>query len=617
MELNLSDKDQMHFMGMALLLLSFVGYYTAYKTFIKGHSSFYPMIYTALAVLFVYFGGLFGLISIAPIIFVLGGTILLPITVLYRRKKGSDALWCVSDLYVSIFIVLGIIWGYVVTRRIGLSHPDDFSHWFRICKVINDEELYPHTSDIRYPMYLPGTATWIYFFTRFVGFDAYNCLWGQLILNLFACSALISATAVVSSRRERLMVFISTVVTSMFLCAVSVSVYSLLVDNILGLTAMACAVYVLFYKDKINERRVRIGLCLLFSLLSLIKISAFLFIVLVIAWCMIILHGEVSGKVWCKRSAKLAVELIWLPVLLTVAYRIRCSIFFSNVADSSQAVSLERYSSLIAEKTSEQVTGVISDILFRTFIPIGDYPQNQVVLLILGFFIVRCLKKRNKEKNSKARNITVYLVVSYVIYAIALILTYLFSMDSIEATGLGCYDRYMGTMTVFICGTGCYYLIRDMSSSKNAGFLKHNIIYICVVGVVGQLLFGFSYLCGADLYKPSDYYTDDAWRAMEECVPEPMEYNESRYLVIWDSRLYDGDSLLSYKPRDIAETYLRSKNVEYCYSDSITADSDLSLIENYDYLVIVGDLSPDLNVLGDYTASGEIASGVYEVVVND
>ena len=174
MELNLSDKDQMHFMGMALLLLSFVGYYTAYKTFIKGHSSFYPMIYTALAVLFVYFVGLFGLISIAPIIFALGGTILLPITVLYRRKKGSDALWCVSDLYVSIFIVLGIIWGYVVTRRIGLSHPDDFSHWFRICKVINDEELYPHTSDIRYPMYLPGTATWIYFFTRFVGFDAYK-----------------------------------------------------------------------------------------------------------------------------------------------------------------------------------------------------------------------------------------------------------------------------------------------------------------------------------------------------------------------------------------------------------------------------------------------------------
>ena len=58
-----------------------------------------------------------------------------------------------------LYMAIGIIWIFVITADLGVSHPDDFSHWFKICRIMHFESAYPSTPDLNFSTYPPATAT--------------------------------------------------------------------------------------------------------------------------------------------------------------------------------------------------------------------------------------------------------------------------------------------------------------------------------------------------------------------------------------------------------------------------------------------------------------------------
>lgn len=149
---------------ITLLLFMVLGYAAVYE---RHHRNlrFFPITLCAGITVALYICGFGGqLKNAAYAVFAVGCALFL----MFCRKRQILAFFCEPSV---VFCVLSTAWLYVATRGVMLSAWDDGSHWYRICKALSYEGGYPTTPDIIYYEYVPGTAIWIYFVTRFLDFS--------------------------------------------------------------------------------------------------------------------------------------------------------------------------------------------------------------------------------------------------------------------------------------------------------------------------------------------------------------------------------------------------------------------------------------------------------------
>ena len=140
-------------------LISLSGYYLGYGLFIRRSISFFPFFYMAYTVLVLYVFGLANLLTAGFYTILILGILLIPVAVV---KKRSEIIPMIKKTLTDpslLFIAAGTIWIYIITRGISLSHTDDFTHWYRICKMMHFENAYPTKPDMFFTTYVPGTAT--------------------------------------------------------------------------------------------------------------------------------------------------------------------------------------------------------------------------------------------------------------------------------------------------------------------------------------------------------------------------------------------------------------------------------------------------------------------------
>lgn len=583
-----------------LLLVSLVGYLLAYNVFVRRDEAFFPILFCSYAVAVSFVLGLIGPLYVAPYLVVGIGVILLPVSLI--RSGGVRSLLYRSLVHPVVFFwVFGGIWAYMITRGVGISQRDDVSHWYRMCKGLFYDGTIPKTPDILFPSYVPGTAMFVSFVSRFVGFSASNCLFAQSFINLSCCASLLSVLPSFSSLLRKAIALVSVGAVSVFLCALDAGAYCLIVDCTLGLIALAAAVYVLSRDEMRGVDLVLVSPILVF--LALTKTSGLLFCVFVLVLLL-------------RSCGKKGFVVLFVPVLFVVLYSLRQRYFYPAFGMSEQSVSVERFSSLVGEKPASLVVTSVIDTFMRSILPVvGHCPQVTVfVIVILVFGIVEfvCWKKGIVD-----RIYSRYLLAVYFIYVGFLAGTYVFSMTAEEASVLASYWRYMGTVVIYITGIVCYLLLLRVASISGRSFWCGASGFLAFVLVVPLLVLDSGlYFAGYRYYRAVEPYTTLGWDTLASCVPENTSYSPYSYVVIWEDSVVFDDNAMGVKPVYMSEAYLRSDHVyflTYNYIDKVGISEEVDeALRSADYIVVVGQVDDRLDPIGEYTSSGTVVSGLNE-----
>ena len=580
-----------------LLLVSLVGYLFAYNVFVRRDEAFFPVVFCSFTVAVSFILGLIGPLFVAPYLVVGIGVVLLPVSLI--RSEDVRSLLLRSLVHpVVLFMVFGGIWAYVITRGVGISHRDDLSHWYRMCKALFYDGSFPRTPDITFVSYVPGTGLFAAFVSRFLGFCTSNCFFAQSFIDLSCCASLLAVIPSSVSRMRKAVLYICVCLVSVFLCALDVSTYCLLVDCTIGLVAMAAGIYVLS-RDSFSVVDL-VTLSLMFTLLVLIKTSGLLLCVFVLALLL-------------RSSGKKGVLVLAVPLLFVVLYFLRQRYFYPDIGMSDQSVSVERFSSLAGGKSSSLITGVLCDTFIKALPVIGRCAQVNIFWICM---VAWGLVEYKSSSKSSPRRFTLYFIAVYFIYTACLAGTYVFSMNEEEAAGLACYYRYMGTAVVYISGLVCYLILKRIGGSSDKARLYGTLGFVSAVVVVSNVLLSSGYVLGYRSYVPVEAYSTGAWEGISSYVPENTSYSSAHYVVVWDDDIVFDDGVLGHKVQELAEAYLRSDNVytlTYNYIDRIGLSGEAEeALSSADYIVVVGQVDDRISSLGGYTSSGTVVSGINE-----
>ena len=547
-----------------LLVLSFAGFYLAFRTYVKDNPAVFPVLFIAGSSVISYVFGLAGLLKLGAYIVIVIGITLIPVSIVKQIETGNRNIFKLFMEPSLLFMLVGLVWAYFITRNVGLSHPDDFSHWYKICKVLHADNAFPTNIDIRFTTYTPGTATWIYFFTNASGFSVPNCLWAQSLINLACCCSFFSALPSKSSTSTKAFIYAGISACSVLLCAIDVSTYSLLVDCTLPLLALAIVFYL--------------------SFMELTKFSGLIF-----AMFIRILYIAKSQK---KKIVTILVTFL-LPVGLTLLYRLRNSFIYANINISNQAVSVERYSQLLSAKTSESIITTVVNVFAMAFNPAGAYAQVSVVWICFLVLLVLVLLHKLKKIGGDYLDLLKYSFVVYFLYVFFLALTYLFSMNAYEAETLSCCFRYMGSIAVFIVGLFCYQLMKNMALSEDKKMLVKMSAFIVLTVVFGHLMFGYNYIySGKQQYSPHEFFIDSTpWNKLSEYAEEKMEFTDAKYLVIWDESYLADSHYAPFQVDYVAGAYLRSVKVTSIMMSEIEENKELISEYADDQIIVVGEIN--------------------------
>lgn len=592
----------MNLLFVLLFVVSIVGYLTAYNVFVRKDEAFFPIVFCSFTVAVLFVFGLIGPLWLGTYVVLGLGVVLLPVGI---YKGGVKSLQSLLHPVV-LFMLVGSVWAYVITRGVGISHRDDLSHWYRMCKALFYDGTFPKTPDITFVSYVPGTGLFVSFISKIFSFGTGNCFFAQSLINLSCCASLLAVLPSASSLGRKVVGYICVSLASVFLCALDVSTYCLLVDCTLGLVALAAAVYV-FNCDSVLDNASLVILSLIFTLLVLIKTSGILLCVFVIA-------------LFLKKRGKKSLIVLAAPVLFAVLYSLRQRYFYPDIGMSDQSVSVERFGSLVGDKSSSLIASVVTDTFIKALPVIGKCAQVNVfwiAILALGIVEYRACKRPVKGKKSKGFVYLPYFLLVYFIYVACLAGTYVFSMNQEEAAGLACYYRYVGTIVVYIGGCICFLLLRMLlgtSSSKVS--LYGTLGYVACLVVISNVLLSSGYILGYSRYVPVEGYSTGAWDGLCKYAPENTSYSSLSYVVVWDDDIVFDDGVLGHKVQEMSEAYFRSDNVfilTYNYIDKIGLSEDvIPVLSSADRIVVVGEADERIEALSAYTSSGTVVSGVNE-----
>ena len=624
------------------LLLSLLGYYLFYCSVISKRIEFFPVVFISFVTSILYLFGLLDIID--PGVYLvtgLGCLLLIPAaficfkqTIQAENVRAKDDLGKrVCKLFLNetvLFMLLSCVWIYFLMKGTGLSHCDDFSHWYRICKIMHADRALPSSPDLRYQYYPPGTALWIYYLSEFIPFSVPNCFRIQSLLNASCIAALMSVIPEKADRITKAFGFILVCIAGVLLCAMNLTTYSLVVDGPLGLVPMAAVIMIL--TDQNNDLKQFLILLPVACFTALIKNSGLLFVLFIaIAWVAfnndnlacnpVVPDGRHDSGFSGTRRIRLlqATVLTIIPFAFFKFYQNRAARIYGTKDHGVHEVSVSRYLRVFNSHEKGQNLDIIRNYLSQVFLVQKSNSQIRMLWIALiaaaGLFLLR--EYRGRSRSSEKRLIK-YFVFCSITYMVGLMLTYLFSMSKYEATGssLACLFRYTGTCTIFISGLVFLYLGRaafqfDAKARRAALFgLASCSLLVC------SSLFDTGYIWGYDHFTADETYTTKLWELFEEYVPEKWEYSPDKYVVVWDPDDFEND-YTSVKINYAVMTYMRTEYANRIGLDRFKNDSlnekQTEFLKDADYLILLGDFSKYYDKILEYVPVNELKPGLNQM----
>lgn len=570
-------------------VLSVLGYGAAYKR-LRLPTCFFPVTLVAGVSLTLYGFGFFSALKIGSYAIILVGLALL----LMNRKRLRSFL---MDPSILLCLVAGV-WLFCITRGAMLSHWDDGSHWYRICKSIYVESAFPTTPDILYYNYVPGCQLWVYFVLQFIEFTIPDLLFAQGLINIACVATLFAGAEKAKTRKEKGFALAVIAVADVTLCAMDIGTYVLMVDLQLGLTAMALLILLL---DQGAKRHALIPAMLISVFLLLVKNSAVFFLLAVFLWAAAYQHWR--GK---KLAACVAL-LVLIPLLLRGAYAVRMNMVYADAAASPQSMSLDRFAQMLSLKDADSMKIFTERFLYKFII--GDTALPIAVYVSFFLLAVFFFGLRREDRLDAAAGVRVNLIagaIMTVTYALMLYLTYVFTMNVNEMISVNSFYRYYGSMVIVLAGSTIYMglnaVLRERLGGGEGRLYASALLLFAVIGMSGA--YPRRYIWGQNRFSGPDYYEPQFWQTMVYHIPQNRVYSGQHYVLLWNPEdYYDGYVLNNLGASYHVGAWLRSEKVDAISLDDLEeglSQEQMDALSSCDQLVLMSDMTPYAQMLEPY-----------------
>lgn len=414
-------------LGLCLLLLSCYGYLQYLRKFLRLEFCLGLLFSGIGGVLFL--AGILNLLPEAAWCIWLCGLLLAGRSVL-RKESVKNVL-----SYGTLFFLLAAVFFLFLLRGSEFTGYDNFSHWAMVSRLITQQGRFPNYNDynILFPSYPLGSAAFIFYVTKMAGHSAeWMHMYAQALLMI---GMLVSLFAFARGPVQSLAV----AVCAVFLLCGNGSVYDLLVDCLLPVTAISAAATLIYYNSDLRQK---LWVAVPYALfLVSIKNSGIFFVLLLYGYLWFSLRQQnVSLKIW--------LSLLSVPVLSLLVWQRHVQAMFHEGMLTKHALSLSYYRSIVGGKSFTDIYVIVRRIASKVL-----SVSNHALWLLLAVFVLWLLCKRIAVSACpETTRILILSVVAYILYQAGTLGMYLFSMPLEEALILAEYNRYHQTIVLFLAG---------------------------------------------------------------------------------------------------------------------------------------------------------------------
>ena len=392
---------------------------------------FFPSLTIAIQTLILFFAGLLNILS--EVVYLLlaiglagsiysiyrnGGVLFL------KNYINAGFLWLILVMVIMLFFVRGKIF----------THYDNFSHWALVVKRMLQVNRYPNFEDtlITFQEYPLGSATYIYYFSKLISTSESI----QMLAHIYMIAAAALPLFVFVKKNSVLsaLVMISFV---NFVFVYNITITNLLVDTVLPIIAMCSLIFTYLHCRKGCGRLELICASAYMVQLVQIKNSGIFFVALIDI--VILICG------WKNKNYAFSALSALVPFGSLILWQKHCKYVFSSAATSKHAMTVENYSNVFGDKTSEDIR-TISISLFKFVTTWKDVWVMIAIILFVGIGIWLTKAKIWKIYMKTC----IFSVVMYVAYQLGMLAMYLFSMPIDEAIVLASVTRYTKTILLAI-----------------------------------------------------------------------------------------------------------------------------------------------------------------------
>lgn len=429
------------FILFGLILFVLYGYFCYIHNRFNIYKEVLPVIVFSGISIVIFFAGILNIMGLTWIVIVMLGCFLTILSIKKKYKyKINAGVFCL--LFLSVYLLLYL-------REQKYFAYDNFSHWGMVVKSLCYESRFPNfeSSTIRFQSYPVGSACFIWFICKFIGFTEGHALFAQAVLTLSCSGPLFAFSNNEGKSKKRIMIigaFICALILTTYSAKIRVGIHNLLVDGLLSTVAIAAFAIVYLYKEKID---VAVWSVLPLLILEVcIKNSG-------IIWVLAILI-ELTYFSWRKLEKKEWIKYVSIILGATSSYlylwKKHIDIVFTNAAYSTHSMSIENYKEMLSGKSNSDIRHICEMFIKRCFSMEDELPVLLILLIILCIFMKVFFKQF--FKSAHLLFCLIFCLVVSSIYQTGNLVMYIFSMPVGEANKLAGYARYLMTLELFILG---------------------------------------------------------------------------------------------------------------------------------------------------------------------
>lgn len=393
-----------------------------------------PLVYITL-ILLQLISGYLGGVSYIKVLLPLFIMVLIILSLLNKKINKETFLNYLSPgLFIYLFFSIYL---YFLLKNVGLTNIDDTFHWSQVVKGCLKTNLL--LSDYQYTSsYPPFTALIEIVYCKFLG--GYNDSYVILALSSFSVSFMFPLLDKYKKEDflKTIIIFISSIC---ILLSINQSAYqniyifnSIYADWIMAIL-FAYGLYLIY--ESLNNNIDYLSLCAILICLTLIKPASILLCILIFITLLFI--KKINGIKLCISD----LYVILLPALVYSSWIIYTKISINTyshllVSDNIFLFSIDKiFNSINLKIAKEFLTSCIKSPLINQPIKMSYF------IITILFFIINILLCKIFNKKKVYYFLAFIIFIYSIIYAIGMMLTYMFVFEGIEAETLVMFTRYM------------------------------------------------------------------------------------------------------------------------------------------------------------------------------
>ncbi|WP_026702680.1 hypothetical protein [Salibacterium aidingense] len=448
---------------LALLFLSFSGYAISVYVKYRIAPAVLPLFLFTSTILVLFLGGLLNVLAETVYVLFAGGLLLFVYSVSqYTQKKWQASALLSPGL---IFFIAASVFFTVLLKEAVFLHYDNFSHWGLIVKeLVQSNSLPDESSIITYTTYPPGAALFVYYIVSITGFSESMALIAQ---GIFIAGAL-APLFIFCSWKKPVHAAAFLFIPAVLLLVNSTSIYTLLVDPLLGYISAAVFVTAWYYRD--NWGQMAFLLLPILSTLVLLKDSGKIFLAFSILWIIGLFFRYLrKDHSWTEKLAsagRAGICTLLVPLFVNLLWsRYIAKAYTSEYEDSKFAITRDTLTDI--NKSPEFIENLLPMIFHASFDLSSPLFQGIIWIDIFAILTITAVRSFSKQWPASLLSAAVFMNIFYFLYTGLLYLLYLYLMPEVEAEYLAGFDRYQSSAVIFFLGVVMVFLLKEWMENEH------------------------------------------------------------------------------------------------------------------------------------------------------